>query len=164
VELRRYPLAAHNPLFGVTNFFVLPLPSAWELVRGPFAPEVDRQARRGDVAWVQEGHAMYLLINRSYRATVELHIAVKPRSTLPRLPAKTTGWRRAHTEIGGHHAEYIVGEQRRGWWPRKRLGMLCTAFYCDVLDRSIGVDLIGEDGDEAHLWEVLQALCQLQCH
>ena len=164
MELTRYPLAANNFLFGVANFFVLPLPSTWELVRGPFAPEVDRQARRGDTSWVQEGHAMYLLVNRGYRATIELHIAVKPYSMPLQLPPQTAGWQRAHTEIGGHGADYVVGEQRRGWWPRKRIRGLCTAFYCDVLDRGISVELIGEDGEEAHLREVLQALAQLQCH
>jgi hypothetical protein len=164
VALTYHPLAANNFLFGVSNFFVLPLPPRWELVRGPFEPEVDRQAKRGDISWVQEGRAMYLLRHPGYRVIVELHIEVKPRSIPPRVRSTTMGWTRGYMEIGGHRAEYIMGEPRRGWWPRQRVGVLCTAFYCDALGRSISVDCIGEGAEAAHLQEILLALTQLQCH
>ena len=164
MELKRYPLAANNFIFGVCNFFVLPLPPAWELVRGPFDPEVDRQARRGDLSWVQEGRAMFLLVNRGYRLTVELHIAVHPHNAPPQVPSNRVGWTRGQLMIGGHAAEYVQGEQLRGWWRRTRVGMLRTAFYCDALARGISLELIGEGGETAHLMEVLQALSQLQCH
>ncbi|MBI3326650.1 MAG: hypothetical protein HYZ81_08105 [Nitrospinae bacterium] len=164
MELKRYPLAANNFIFGVSNFFVLPLPSTWELVRGPFDPEVDRQARRGDVSWVQEGRAMYLLMHRGYRATVELQIDVRPRPTPLPLPSNTTGWTHDQIPIGGHLAEYVIGERLQGWWARKRVRMLRTAFYCDVLGRGIGIELLAEGGEEAHLREVHRALSQLQCH
>ena len=164
MELTYHPLAANNFLFGVSNFFVLPLPPMWELIRGPFDPEVDRQAKRDDISWVQEGRAMYLLTHRGYRVTVELQIEVKPRSTPPRAPSNIIGWTRGHIEIGGHRAEYVMGEQRRGWWARQRVGVLRTAFYCDALGRGIGIELIGEGGEVAHLQELLQALSQLQCH
>ena len=164
MELTYHPLAANNLLFGVSNFFVLPLPSMWELMRGPFDPEVDRQAKRDDISWVQEGRAMYLLTHRGYRLTIELQIAVKPRSTPPRAPSNTMGWRRGRIELGGHRAEYVMGEQWRGWWPRQRVGVLRTAFYCDALGRGIGIELIGEGGEVAHLQELLQALSHLQCH
>src|SRR5919201_2027046 len=95
VELTYHPLAANNFLFGVSNFFVLPLPPVWELIRGPFDPEVDRQARRDDISWVQEGRAMYLLMHRAYRVTVELQTEVKLRSTPPRAPSSTLAWTRA---------------------------------------------------------------------
>ena len=164
MELTYHPLAANNLLFGVSNFFVLPLPSMWELIRGPFDPEVDRQAKRDDISWVQEGRAMYLLTHRGYRLTIELQIEVKPRSTPPRAPSNTMGWRRGRIELGGHRAEYVMGEQGRGWWPRQRVGVLRTAFYCDALGRGIGIELIGEGGEVAHLQELLQALSHLQCH
>lgn len=164
MELTRYPLAANNFILGVSNFFVLPLPPTWELVRGPFDPEVDLQVKHGDISWVQEGRAMYLLVNRGYRVTVELQIAVKPRSTPPRLSLHERGWIRGQLEIGGHAAEYVRGERLQGWWRRKRLGMLKAAFYCDALKRGIALELIGEGGEAAHLMEVLQALSQLQCH
>jgi len=164
VELTRYPLAANNFIFGVSNFFVLPLPSTWELVRGPLDPEVDRQISRDDISWVQEGRAMYLLLHRGYRATVELQIDVRPRLASPRLSSITADWARGQTHIGGHAAEYFMREQLRGWWPRRRVAMLRTAFYCDVLGRGIGIELTCEGGEGAHLREVLQALCQMQCH
>jgi hypothetical protein len=164
VELTRYPLAANNFLFGVSNFFVLPLPPMWELVRGPFDPEVDRQTKRGDVSWVQDGRAMYLLMHRGYRVTVELQIAIKPRRSPPRLPALTAGWTHGRLDIGGHQAEYVMREQRRGWWGRKRVRELRTAFYCEPIERGIDVEFIGEGAEDAHLQEILQALSQLQCH
>jgi hypothetical protein len=164
VELTRYPLAANNFLFGVSNFFVLPLPSTWQLRRGPFDPEVDRQVKRGEISWVQEGRAMYLLIHPGYRVTVELQIDIKPRRTPLRIPEPTQGWAQGDIAIGGHRAEYVMGEQLRGWWPRQRVRMLLSAFYCDALGRSISVDCIGEGAEAAHLQEILLALTQLQCH
>jgi hypothetical protein len=164
VELTHHPLAAHNVIFGVSNFFVLPLPSPWELVRGPLDPEVDRQVRRAEISWVQDGRAMYLLVHRAYRATIEIRIAVRPRRTpihAAALPAGATG---GHLELGGHPAAYRLGEQSRGWWPRKRISVLETAFYCDPLGREIGLELLEEEGEEAHLREMLQALPHLQCH
>lgn len=164
MELTRYPLAANNFLFGVSNFFVLPLPPTWALIRGPLDPEVDRQTKRGDISWVREGRAMYLLLHPGYRETVELQIEVKPRWTPPRAPANATGWRRGHCDIGGHHAEYVMGEELRGWWPRKRVGVLRTAWYCEALGRGLGIECLSEGGKEAHLQEILTALSQLQCH
>lgn len=164
MELTRYPLAANNFLFGVSNFFVLPLPSTWQLVRGPFDPEVDRQAKRGDISWVQEGRAMYLLVHPGYRATVELHVEIKPRPTPSWIPQQTKGWTRGDMAIGGHRAEYVMGEQLRGWWPRQRVRMLRTVFYCETIERGIGVELITEGAEAAPLQEILWALSQLQCH
>ena len=164
MELTRYPLAANNFIFGVSNFFVLPLPSTWELIRGPLDPEVDRQTRRDDISWVQEGRAMYLLLHRGYRVTVELQIVVRPGPASPRLSSITTGWTRGHIQMGGHDAEYFTQERLRGWWRRRRVGTLKTAFYCDVLGRGIEIELTAEGAEEAHLREVLHALCQMQCH
>lgn len=166
MELTRHPLAANNLLFGVSNFFVLPLPAVWELVRGPFEPEVDRQTRRDEISWVQEGHAMYLLVHRAYRATVELRIAIRPRPAAPRTPMRPLDRDMAPRQmpIGGHGATYQLREQLRGWWPRKRVNTLSLAFSCDVLGRGIALELLEEEGQEAHLREILQALSQLQCH
>jgi hypothetical protein len=74
------------------------------------------------------------------------------------------GWRRGRVELGGHRAEYVMGEQWRGWWPRQRVGVLRTAFYCDALGRGIGIELSAEGGEVARLQELLQALSHLQCH
>ncbi len=164
MELTYHPLAANNFLFGVSNFFVLPLPPRWELVRGPFDPEVDRQAKRGDISWVQEGRAMYLLRHPGDRVIVELHIEVKPGSTPPRVRSTTVDWTRGDMQIGGHRAAYVMGEPRRGWWPRQRVGVLRTAFYCDALGRGIGLELIEEGGEAAHLQELLHTFSELQCH
>jgi hypothetical protein len=164
VELTSHPLAANNFLFGVSNFFVLPLPPMWELLRGPLDPEVDRQATRDDISWVQEGRAMYLLVHPGYRVTVELQIAIKPGRSPPRMPAPLKGWAHGHLDIGGHRAEYAIGEVSRGWWPRKRVRVLRTAFYCETIGRGIDVEFIAEGTEEAHLHEILQALVQLQCH
>lgn len=164
MELTRHPLAAHNLLFGVSNFFVLPLPSGWELVRGPFEPEVDRQTRRDDISWVQEGHAMYLLAHRAYRATVELRIAIRPHAAVLRMSTRPVDMAPSQMPMGGHGATYELSERLRGWWPRKRVNTLSLAFSCDVLGRGITLELLEEDGEEAHLREILQALSQLQCH
>ena len=164
MELTRYPLAANNLLFGVSNFFVLPLPPTWRLIRGPLDPEVDRQMKRGDISWVQEGRAMYLLLHPGSRVTVELQIDIKPRWTPPRVPSPSTGWRHGQLDIGGHRAESVMGEQLRGWWPRKPVRVLRAAFYCETIARGIAIELIGEGGEDAHLQEILQALTELQCH
>ena len=164
MELTRYPLAASHFLFGVSNFFVLPLPSTWQLRRGPFDPEVDRRVQRGEISWVQEGRALYLLIHPGYRVTVELHIDIKPHRTSPRLPEAATGWAQGGIAIGGHRAAYVMGEQLRGWWPRRRVRMLQSAFYCDTLGRAISVECIAEGAEADHLQEILQALTLLQCH
>ncbi|HXH12231.1 MAG TPA: hypothetical protein VNP04_21005 [Alphaproteobacteria bacterium] len=164
MELTHHPIAANNFLFGVSNFLVLPLPAAWELVRGPFEPEVDRQIRRGDTSWVQEGRTMYLLIHRGRRATVECHIAIAQRWTPLHFPSGKEAWHRGQIEIGGHAAAYILGTQLRGWWSRKRVVMLRTAFYCDALARRVGIELLGEGSEERHLQELLLALSQAQCH
>jgi hypothetical protein len=164
VELTRYPLAASNFLFGISNFFVLPLPSTWQLRRGPFDPEVDRQVKRGDISWVQEGRAMYLLIHPGYRVTVELHIDIKPHRTAPRVPEPTKGWTQGAIAIGGHRAEYVTGERLRGWWPCQPVRMLQSAFYCEALGRGISVECMSEEAEAAHLQEILLALSALQCH
>jgi hypothetical protein len=164
MELTRHPLAANNFLFGVSNFFVLPLPPRWELVRGPLDPEVDRRTTRDDISWVQEGRAMYLLLHPGYRVTVELQIDIKLGRSPPRMPAQLKGWTYGHFDIGGHRGEYAIGEQIRGWWPRKRVRVLRTAFYCEISARGVDVEFIGEGMEEGHLHEILQALSHLQCH
>jgi hypothetical protein len=164
MELTRHALAANNLLFGVSNFVVLPLPAEWELLRSPFAPEVDRQTRRGDISWVREGRATHLLIHRGRRLTVECRIDIAPRRLALKVPAGARGWSRGQLEIGGHPAAFVIGVHRRGWWPRLRLAILRASFYCEPLGRGIGVELLSEGGEEPHLRELLPALSQLQCH
>lgn len=164
MDLIPHPIAASNVLFGVSNFFVLPLPPAWELLRGPFEPEVERQARREEISWVLDGRAMYLLVHRGRRATVECHIHIAPQRLPLKVPSGTGNWRQGRLDIGGHPAAYVLGSQLRGWWPRQRVVTLRTALYCEVVGRGIGVELLGEGGEEGHLQELLRALSQLQCH
>lgn len=160
----RQPIAARNLVFGVSNFFVLPVPSPWELVRGPFQPEVDRWTHLGNVSWVTEGRAAYLLYDRGTKRGVELHIDVKKRSRRPQAPppARSTTIPNAAV-IGGHQAGCSIGTLQRGLWPRRTLHRLHVAFVCEPLSRAITLELIGAYGQDA-LLHLLRALGDVQCH
>lgn len=159
----RQPIAARNLVFGVSNFFVLPIPPPWELVRGPFEPEVDTWTHRGDVAWVTEGRAAYLLYDRGTKRGVELHIGVARRlagGLPPRPPGDAL---RDSIVVGGHSAGYAIGTVRRGLWPRRTLHRLRVSFACEPLSRVITLELIGAYGREL-LLDLLRPLGELQCH
>lgn len=160
----RQPIAARNLVFGVSNFFVLPVPAPWELVRGPFQPEVDTWTRRESVSWVTEGRAAYLLHDRGTKRGIELHIDVKKRSeppTAPSFPRSTTNSN--SVVIGGHRADYSIGTLRRGLWPRRTLHRLHVGFICEPLSRTISLELIGAYGQDP-LLQLLRTLGDLQCH
>lgn len=156
----RQPIAARNLVFGVSNFFVLPVPAPWELVRGPFQPEVDTWTRRESVSWVTEGRAAYLLHDRGTKRGIELHIDVKKRSEPPTAPSFP---RRDSAVIGGHSAGYSIGTLRRGLWPRRTLHRLHVTFVCEPLSRAITLELIGAYGQDV-LLQLLRPLGDLQCH
>jgi len=158
----RQPIAARNLVFGVSNFFVLPVPPPWELVRGPFQPEVDTWTRRENVSWVTEGRAAYLLYDRGTKRGVELHIDVTRRSARPEPRPRGTVIRDS-VVIGGHGADYIIGTLRRGLFPRRTLHRLHVTFACEPLARAIALDLVGAYGTNV-LLELLRALQELQCH
>jgi hypothetical protein len=155
----REPIAARNLVFGVSNFFVLPVPVPWELVRGPFPPEVDVWTRRGNVSWVTEGRAAYLLHDRGTKRGVELHIDVRRHA--PPGPWRAAG--RNSAVIGGHRAGYSVGTLHRGLWPRRRLHRLEAGFVCEPLSRVVTLQLIAAYGQEV-LLDLLRALGDVQCH
>lgn len=160
----REPIAARNLVFGTSNFFVLPVPSPWELVRGPFQPEVDRWNRLGNVSWVTEGRAAYLLFDRGTKRGIELHIDVKlrpPTPAAPSFPGRTALWN--SVVIGGHSAGYTMGKLRRGLWPRRTLDRLQVGFVCEPLSRAITLKLVGAYGQDL-LVGLLRSLEDLQCH
>lgn len=163
-EVVRHPIAARNIVFGISNFFVLPVPPPWELVRGPFQPEVDTWIHRANASWVTEGRAAYLLFDRGTKRGIELHIDVKRRSLRPGEPSMPPGIvLRDSALIGGHTALYTIGTLRRGLWPRRTLHRLQVSFVCDPLARAITLDLIGAYGQEP-LRKLLRELGELQCH
>lgn len=155
----REPIAAKNVLFGVSHFFVLPVSPPWELVRGPFEPEVDRWLRRGDASWVTDGRAAYLLFDRGTRRGIELHITVKrhPASAL-RPPSGNSP-----LAIGSHRAHSELGEVHRGLWPRRRLHRLELNFVCEPLSRKIGLELIGAYGPDP-LLDLARRFEDVECH
>ncbi len=160
----QHALTARNLVFGTAHFFVLPVPPPWELIRGPFAPEVDRWVRRGGEAWVTEGRAAYLLYERRTGRGVELHIAVSGASARggaagERPPGRD---RRVHV-IGGHAASGALDEIRRGLWPRRRLHRLRVGFDCRPLARRIALELIGAYGPDL-LLGLLDDLAGVRCH
>lgn len=161
--MARQPIAAQNLVFGVSNFFMLPVPPPWELVRGPFQPEVDTWTRRDNVAWVTEGRAAYLFFDRGTKRGVEFHIAVTRRSARPAPPSPRGIVLRDSLVIGGHGANYAVGTLRRGLFPRRTLHRLHVTFACEPLSRAIALDLIGAYGPGV-LLALLRGLQELQCH
>ncbi len=164
VGVTRQPIAARNLVFGVSNFFVLPVPSPWELVRGPFQPEVDGWTRLDEVSWVTEGRAAYLLYDRGTKRGIELHIHVNRRSPYPAAPLpprSATAWN--SVVIGSHRAGYTIGKLHRGLWPRRTLHRLRVSFVCEPVSRAITLELIGAYGQDI-LLDLLRALGGLQCH
>ena len=160
----RQPIAARNLVFGVSNFFVLPVPPPWELVRGPFQPEVDTWTRRENVSWVTEGRAAYLLYDRGTKRGIELHIDVKRQSGSPTAPSFPRGAAiRDSVVIGGHNTGYTIGTLHRGFWPRRTLHRLHVTFVCEPLSRAITLELIGAYGQDP-LLQFLRAFGGLQCH
>jgi len=160
----RQPIAARNLVFGTSNFFVLPVPSPWELVRGPFQPEVDTWTRRENVSWVTEGRAAYLLYDRGTKRGIELHIGVRKHPGPPGTPVAPRATRvPSAATIGGHDAGYSIRTLRRGLWPRRTLHRLHASFVCEPLSRAITLELIGAYGPDP-LLQLLRALENLQCH
>ncbi|MBI4608885.1 MAG: hypothetical protein HY726_07755 [Candidatus Rokubacteria bacterium] len=160
----RQPIAARNLVFGTSNFFVLPVPSPWELVRGPFQPEVDTWTRRENVSWVTEGRAAYLLYDPGTKRGIELHIDVRRRGGAADAPAPgPAGALRDSVVIGGHQAVCSVVTLRRGLWPRRTLHRVRVAFTCEPLARAITLDLIGAYGQDL-LHALARDLGSIQCH
>lgn len=163
VETEKYLIAAANILFGVTNYLFLPLPKPWRLGKGISSPEVDSTTRRGDSLWVTSGRASHVVFNSDRRIGLELIVSISKGKKGKFKPKLSQMRDQGLMRLGGHEANYALGEVERGFFKKKVAQSLQLALYCDKTNRTIAIEFTGKcPADDLN--QILEAMSLLQCH
>jgi len=158
-----HDISANNILFGVTHFLTLALPADWRITRSYLQPDVQSNARRGDLVWVEAGQTDQIVYHPSRRIALDLTILVK-RGRRDELKSKGVALHsRGSLMINGHQASYLLGEVGVGFLKKKLARTLRLSFYCSELDRTMIITFTGNCQD-ADLREILGSLPGLRCH
>ena len=163
VETKEHLIAASNFLMGVTNFLILPLPKGWRLVQGSSPPEVDSNTQRGDYSWVSSGRASHVLFDEDRGAGLELLVSISKGKGKEFKPKLSQMRDQGLIRLGGHEANYALGEVERGFFKKKVAQSLQLALYCDKTNRTIAMEFTGKCLTD-DLNQILEAISLLQCH
>ena len=163
VETQDHLIAASNILFGIANFLILPLPKGWRFGREISPSEVDSTTQWGDSLWVTSGRASHVVFNEDREAGLELLVKVSKGKRGKFKPKLSQMRNQGLMRLGGHDANYALGEVERGLFKKKVAQRLQLSFYCDKTNRTIAIELTGKCPADA-LNQILQAMSLLQCH
>jgi len=163
VETKDHLIAATNILFGLAKFLILPLPKAWRFGREICPPEVDSNTRRGDSLWVASGRASHVVFNSDERIGLELTVSISKGKRGEFKPKLSQIKEQGAIRLGGHKANYALGEVERGLFKKKVAQRLQLSFYCHKTNRTIALEFTGKCPLDA-LNQILEAISLLQCH
>ncbi|MBE3557759.1 MAG: hypothetical protein IMW89_00835 [Ktedonobacteraceae bacterium] len=161
-------VAAGNYVLGSSNFLLLNLPEGWQLFTGLHPAEVDNSIQIGDVRWVTNGRASYLLHSGQPGGKVELALRVGQGEVRRWLDACRDSERAgdpAATQlaINRHRAYYRLRPRKQSWFNRSQGDLLEVVFYCDATRRTLALEFSGPEQEQQHQ-ALLEALGSVICH
>ncbi len=157
---RDHVFAATHFFLGPTNFLVLRLPARWEVRIGRNPSEVDYSTQLGDVRWASEGRAAGLLLDPVERRAVELEIRTARGPLRPdRMEEKESGTCR----VGGHAANFTLGEVPVGLTRRRRIRALDISFRCEATQRNVRLRFLSRCS-MGELHALMPSLEGARCH
>lgn len=157
-DLTDHVIQAGNPLLGVSRFFTLRLPPAWNLAPGVSRPEIDASHERRRVRWVATGAFWYVVYDGERRWAMEFIGRVRPFSSRPLKPGSEPA------SVAGHPAQLSWRTRRRGLFHKRHdVRFMILEFDCPQSERRLRLEFSGWC-PEAGFREVLASLEHLRCH
>lgn len=157
---RDHLLAATHFVLGPTNFLVLRLPGNWDLRIGRNPYEIDYSVQLGDVRWAQEGRASAFLIDEKAKRAIELDVHTsRGGGRAPGIRGATAGVCR----VGGHPAEYLLGEAHLGLFHTKLYRVLRVTYRCEATRRDLSMRFLARAQPEEFM-ALLPFLEGSRCH
>lgn len=161
--MNQHLVAAGNYVLGSSNFLILSLPEGWQLFTGLHPAEVDNSTQIGEIRWVTNGSASYLLHSGQPGGKVELALRVGQGEVGRWLNSFSSSDTAGQLMIGNHQAFYRLRSRRQSRFSRSRGNILEVVFYCPVTRRTLALEFSGPGQDEQRQ-ALLEALRGVVCH
>lgn len=162
-DITRHTIGARSFFFGAGCFLILPLPKEWGITKSYLEPDVHSTVQGKDLIWIEAGQTDQIIFHPLKRIALDLTILIK-RGRHDNLQTKDVQITyRGSQMVGGHEANYCIGDVKYGFLKKKTAKTLRLSFFCSELRRTVNINFMGKC-QENDLLEICECLAFLECH